>query len=274
MNSAFVISGAEATLFWVAAPIMVLLALALLVAKRTLHIAVAVAGVMVGLAVLYIANEAPFLGIVQIVVYTGAVMMLFLFVIMLAGVDATESFTENIKSQRFLTVVAGVGSIAFFIALFTRANLPEPVGLSGANVDTNPVGVARIIFSDYVFSFGMVAALLITAALGALILTHRVELDKKLGQRENVEVKMAALGAGDQSGIAPRPNPGVYAQHNAADIPSLDPAGNPITESVSGILRVRSIGDTELARTVAELTGHDDAHVDPSEGVDQKEIEA
>src|SRR5690625_6372001 len=89
---------------------MVLGALMLILGRRTIHIAVSVAGVMIGLAVMYIANEAMFLGIAQIVVYTGAVMMLFLFVIMLVGVDASESMSETLAGQRVWAVVAGLGT--------------------------------------------------------------------------------------------------------------------------------------------------------------------
>lgn len=276
MNAPFEISGAETTLFWIVAPLMVLLALGLLFSKRTIHIAVSVVGVMIGLAVLFIANEAPFLGLAQIVVYTGAVMMLFLFVIMLAGVDATESFKENITSQRFLSVAAGAGSVFFFIVLFTRANLPAPAGLAAANADSNPVGVARIIFSDYVFSFFMVAALLIIAALGALLLTHRVDIDEKPGQRVLLKSKMAEFAAtSDPLTIGALPNPGIFSQHNASDIPSLDPQGRPITSSISSVLRVRAVDDAELARTVAELSHQQaPAEDDSSQDDTQKEIEA
>src|SRR5690625_2497600 len=137
---------------------MVLGALMLIFGRRTIHIAVSVAGVMIGLAVMYIANEATFLGVAQIVVYTGAVMMLFLFVIMLVGIDVSESMTETLGGQRWWAGIAGLGAALLIGAVVTRANLPDPVGLAGANADTNPVGVARIIFSDYVFALELTGA--------------------------------------------------------------------------------------------------------------------
>ena len=95
-------SGGEAVLFWVLAPLMVLAALGLLFARKAVHAAICVVFVMISLAILYIAQEAAFLGVVQIVVYTGAVMMLFLFVLMLVGVDASDSLVETIRGQRFI----------------------------------------------------------------------------------------------------------------------------------------------------------------------------
>ncbi|HLS01775.1 MAG TPA: NADH-quinone oxidoreductase subunit J, partial [Beutenbergiaceae bacterium] len=121
MNEALVISGGEEVLFWILAPLMVAGALMLVFGRRTIHIAVSVAGVMIGLAVMYIANEATFLGIAQIVVYTGAVMMLFLFVIMLVGVDASESLTETLRGQRWWALGAGVGTALLIGAIVTRA---------------------------------------------------------------------------------------------------------------------------------------------------------
>ena len=94
-------SGAEAVLFWVLAPLMVVAALGLLFAKKAVHAALGVAIVMVSLGVFYLAQDADFLGIIQVFVYTGAVMMLFLFVLMLVGVDSSDSLVETIKGQRW-----------------------------------------------------------------------------------------------------------------------------------------------------------------------------
>src|SRR5690554_2692016 len=110
-------SSGEATLFWVLAPLMVLGALGLLFSRRTIHVAVSIAGVMVGLAILYVAQEAFFLGFVQIVVYTGAIMMLFLFVLMLVGVDASDSLVETISGQRWIGLLAGLGTGAVLVEI-------------------------------------------------------------------------------------------------------------------------------------------------------------
>lgn len=265
MTESLTISTGEAVLFWILAPLMVIGALGLVFSKRIVHIAVAVAGVMIGLAVMYAANEASFLAVGQVVVYTGAVMMLFLFVIMLIGVDTSESLTETLPGQRWWAVLAGVGTLVLLVAVTTRASLPEPVGLSQANADGNPTGVARLIFSDFVFPFELTGALLITAALGAITLTHRMRLSKKVGQPELAAARMRAYGAGESSAtIAVRPGPGVYARHNSADMPAIDAQGRPIDESVSSVLRVRGQFATppvrlELGRGDAtEISGPED----------------
>lgn len=227
-------STAEAVLFWVLAPIMVLAALGLLFARKAVHAALCVITVMISLAFLYIAQEAPFLGVVQIVVYTGAVMMLFLFVLMLVGVDASDSVVETIRGQRWIGWLAGIGLAVVLVAVVGRAAYPPAAGLAAANGDTNPVGIARIVFGQHVFGLEVVGALLVTAALGALVLTHRQRLKPVVKQPERAAARVAA-----GTRLTPLPAPGVYARHNAMDVPALDPQGNPIDESVSRVLRIR-----------------------------------
>jgi NADH-quinone oxidoreductase subunit J len=241
-------SGGEAVLFWVLAPLMVLAALSLLFARKAVHAAIAVMFVMVDLAIIYIAQEAPFLGVVQVVVYTGAVMMLFLFVLMLVGVDASDSLVETIRGQRWIGVLLGLGLGAVLVGVVSQATFPPAVGLTAANEATNPVALARVLFADYVFAMEVVGILLITAAVSALVLTHRRRLVPKVGQREQADAKVAALEQGGR--LTPLAAPGVYAQNNAMDTPALDPQGRPIEESVSRILRIR--GQERSAGTILE----------------------
>ena len=245
-------SGGEAALFWTLAPIMVLAALGLLFARRAIHAAMCVVLVMVSLAFLYIAQDAPFLGIVQIVVYTGAVMMLFLFVLMLVGVDASDSLVETIRGQRWLGLLFGIGLGALLVSVVTQAADAPVTGLAQANADSNPVGVARLIFSDFVFAFEVVGVLLVTAALGALVLTHRQRLVRRVGQKERADARVAAGGT-----LAPLPAPGVYARTNSMDVPALDPQGRPIEASVSRVLRVRG-QERGLAEVRARIAADQD----------------
>ncbi len=245
-------STGEATLFWVLAPLMVLAALGLLVSRRAIHAAICVVFVMVSLAMLYIAQDAPFLGIVQVVVYTGAVMMLFLFVLMLVGVDSSDSLAETIRGQRWFGLIFGIGLGALLVGVVTRARYAPATGLAEANADSNPVGVARLIFGDFVFAFEVVGVLLVTAALGALVLTHRQRLVRRIGQKERADQRVVAGGT-----LAPLPAPGVYARTNAMDVPALDPQGRPIEASVSRVLRIRGQErGTEDVR--ARIEGHDE----------------
>jgi len=227
-------STAEAVLFWVLAPIMVLAALGLLLSRKAVHAALCVITIMISLAFLYIAQEAPFLGVVQVVVYTGAVMMLFLFVLMLVGVDASDSLVETIRGQRWVGWIAALGLMAVLTGVVGRAVYPDAAGLAEANAPGNPVGVARIIFGEHVFGLEVVGALLVTAALGALVLTHRQRLKAVVKQPERAAARVAA-GAR----LTPLPAPGVFAGRNAMDVSALDPQGRPIEESVSRVLRIR-----------------------------------
>jgi len=217
-------------LFWFVAVITVIPSLALLFARKAVHVAMAVVLVMVGLAVAYVALEAPFLGVVQIVVYTGAVMMLFLFVLMLVGVDQRESLRETIAGQRWIALVLSIGVAALLISVVDRAGFGEPaVAKTGG-----PAEVAPYLFGNYVLVVETLGFLLITAAIGALVLTHVPRLFPRRTQRE-VQAARVAAGANPVN----KTFPGVYATHNALDAPALDPEGNPIEESVSRVLKVR-----------------------------------
>lgn len=232
------VGGAEVVLFWILAPIMVVAALGLLFARRAAHAAFMVIVVMISLAFLYTAQEAPFLGVAQVVVYTGAVMMLFLFVLMLVGVDSSDSLVETIKGQRWIGYLLGLGLAAVLVGVVAAASLPRATGLTAANADTNPVGLARLIFGDWVFTFELAGVLLVIAAVGALVVTHRQRIGRPQTQKERADLRVIAAAAGEV-GLTPLPAPGVYARSNAVDTPALDAEGQPIEESVSRVLRIR-----------------------------------
>ena len=227
-------STAEAVLFWTLGPLMVLAALGLLFARKAVHAAMAIVFVMISLAFMYVAQGAEFLGVVQVVVYTGAVMMLFLFVLMLVGVDRSDSLVETIRGQRWIGILAGVGLGIVLVGVVGRATYGPPTGLAQANTPSNPQAVAALIFGQHVLAMEVVGALLITAALGALVLTHRQRLTPKVGQRENAERRLR-----DGGHPVSLPAPGVYARHNAMDVPALLPDGTPLESSVPRVLRVR-----------------------------------
>ena len=133
----------ETIMFWVLAPLSVIAALGMLLVKKAVHSALLLAWVMITLAIFYIAQDALFLGIVQIVVYTGAVMMLFLFILMLVGVDASDSLTETISGLRPIAITAAVGFGGLFVSLIGRASLGrDAVGLTAANANGNVEGLA------------------------------------------------------------------------------------------------------------------------------------
>jgi NADH-quinone oxidoreductase subunit J len=227
-------SGGEAFLFWVLGPISVIAALGLLFAKKAVHAALAIALVMINLGVFYIAQNADFLGIVQIFVYTGAVMMLFLFVLMLVGVDSSDSLVETIKGQKWVALLLALGLGGLLVSTIGQVTFPAAAGLTRANADGNVTGVANLIFGKYVWVFEVTSALLITAALGAMVLAHRERLTPRITQAE-----WAAKRVRDNKNVAGLPAPGVYARHNAVDTPALLPDGTPSELSVSRVLTAR-----------------------------------
>lgn len=249
ISEAGTITTGETILFWVLAPLMVMLALGLLFAKKAVYATVSVIAVMVLLAFMYTALEAPFLGVVQVIVYTGAIMMLFLFVLMLIGVDSSDSVVESIKGQRWIAALAGIGIVTVLVAsLMATSGSPQPVGLAAVNADSNPVAVALDIFGSHALTMQLAGALIITAALGAMVLTHRERLTKRKTQMDVAEEKMKAYA---EQGVHPGalPNSGVYAESNSSTNPALTAGGKPVEESVSRILRIRG-----QARTVGEIS--------------------
>jgi NADH-quinone oxidoreductase subunit J len=227
-------STAELVLFWIVGPIAVLAASALIFAKRAVVAAVCVVTTMICLAILYVALDAPFLGVAQVVVYTGAVMMLIVFVIMLVGVDVADSFTETIRGQRLAAVVFSCGLVVVLAGAVLRAVLPGPVGISDLDPGGNPGAVAAAIFSDYPFTLELVGTLLVVAALGAVVLTHRTRVTPRRGQKE---LSVERVTAGVQ--VTPYPAPGVYAGRNALDVPAIDAAGEVLPASVPEAVRTR-----------------------------------
>jgi NADH-quinone oxidoreductase subunit J len=227
-------STGEAVQFWILAVVAVAGALGMVLCRKAVHSALCLAATMLALAVCYMAEGAVFLGVVQIVVYTGAIMMLFLFVVMLVGVTAEDSVKEPLKGQRVAAVLGGLGFGVLLIAGIANAKLRTFTGLASANSAGNVQGLAKLIFTQYVWAFEVTGALLITAAIGAMVLTHREHTEERQSQRELAEQRVRL---GQQ--ITPLPAPGVYARHNAVDIPGLLPDGSISELSVNPTLRAR-----------------------------------
>ena len=240
----------EAVLFWVLAPLTVAAALAMLLVKKAVHSAILMASVVINLAIFYIAQDALFLGIVQIVVYTGAVMMLFLFILMLVGVDSSDSLTETIPGLRPIAITAAVGFGGLLVSLIGRATLGRnAIGLEAANSLGNVQGIAQLLFSRYVWPFEVVSALLITAALGAMVLAHHQSIQVRPTQRQLSTQRFRGQSLANAAGL---PAPGVFARHNAVDVPALLPDGTPAANSINATLQARgdmlTSGTFELGR--------------------------
>lgn len=231
---------AEAVVFWVLAAISLAGAIGVVSAPKAVYSAIFLATTMISLAVLYVAQDALFLGVVQVVVYTGAVMMLFLFVLMLIGVDSSVSLVETIRGQRVAATVAGTG---FGILLFTAIGTASSTGFTGlaeANSGGNVEGLAALIFTKYLWAFELTSALLITAALGAMVLTHRERFQRRKTQRELAVERFRDLGSAF-SYPTTLPSSGVYARRNAVDVPARLPDGTPAGLSVNATLVPRDL---------------------------------
>ncbi|MGW2276680.1 NADH-quinone oxidoreductase subunit J [Streptomyces sp. NPDC001770] len=240
-------STGEAVQFWILGTVALLGALFTVLMKRAVHSALSLAGTMIVLAVFYLANGAYFLGIVQVVVYTGAIMMLFLFVVMLVGVTAADSLKETLKGQRWLAAGCGLGFGVLLVAGIGNASLNSFNGLGTANAvhGGNVEGLANLIFTKYVFAFEITGALLITATVGAMVLTHKERTERAQTQREMSEARVRS------NHLPPLPAPGVYARHNAVDIAGLLPDGTPSELTVMRTLRdrgqIRDVSEEALA---------------------------
>jgi NADH-quinone oxidoreductase subunit J len=251
-------STGEAVQFWILGVVAVLGALGTVLMRKAVHSALCLAGTMIVLAVFYLAEGAYFLGVVQIVVYTGAIMMLFLFVVMLVGITAADSLKETLKGQRWLAALCGLGFGILLIAGIANASLDTFTGTGQANSAQggNVQGLARLVFTTYVWAFEITGALLITAAVGAMVLTHRERTERRPSQRE---LSQARVREGRY--VAPLPAPGTYARHNAVDVPALLPDGTPSDLSVSSTLRERGqVRDVsrDAMRRLAELDQRSD----------------
>jgi NADH-quinone oxidoreductase subunit J len=230
-------STAEAVAFWILGGIALIGAIGVIAAPKAVHSAIFLASTMIALAVIYVAQEALFLGVVQVVVYTGAVMMLFLFVLMLVGVDSAESLAETLRGQRIAAVLAGLGFGVLLIAGIGSAATTGFTGLAEANAGGNVEGLAEQIFTRYLWAFELTAALLITAALGAMVLAHRERFERRKTQRELAVERFRGAAR-----PTPLPNPGVFARRNAVDTFALLPDGSDEQSSVSPIVRPGSDG--------------------------------
>ena len=234
-------STGEAVTFWLLATLAVIGALGVVMAANAVYCAMSLALTMIVLAVFYMIEDALFLGVVQIVVYTGAVMMLFLFVLMLIGVDSAESLVETLRGQRVAGVLAGLAFGIVLIAGIGNAATQDYAGLTEANAGGNVQGLAALIFSQYLWAFELTSALLITAAIGAMILAHRERFERRKTQRE-MSVERFQPGGHP----TPLPGPGVFARHNAVDTPARLPDGSPSRLSVPAVLELRPVQDRDL----------------------------
>ncbi|MEV6631427.1 NADH-quinone oxidoreductase subunit J [Actinoplanes sp. NPDC051470] len=236
------VSNGEAVGFWILGTLAVIGALGMVIARNAVHSALWLVVTMLCLGFIYVMNSAPFLGAVQIIVYTGAIMMLFLFVLMLVGRDASDSLIETLRGQRVAAIVLGIGFAALVAAGLARAlSGTASAGLTAANANGNVQGLASLLFTRYVFAFEVTSALLITAAVGAMVMAHVERTKADLA--DQVTRMTARFRPGSYPG--PKAGPGVYANTMSVAVPARLPDGNGSERSISPILPVRELTTRE-----------------------------
>jgi NADH-quinone oxidoreductase subunit J len=172
----------ELFVFVVAAAMIMAGAIGVVVRSHPVHAALSLILTLFGVAVMFVAQEAHFLAAVQVIVYAGAIVVLFLFVIMLLGVDRTEDIkTEPFKVQRPLAVIVGLGVIGLVTAAVVASRDVVSSRGSGlvtpdmADPDSNIRQLSRSVFGDYVVAFEVTSVLLVVAVVGTVLLTRRVK---------------------------------------------------------------------------------------------------
>jgi NADH-quinone oxidoreductase subunit J len=180
----------EAAVFAVGAVICVVGAAGVILNRNPVHSALCLVATLFGVAVLFIAQEAHFLAAVQVIVYAGAIVVLFLFVIMLLGVDRAEDLEkEPLVGQRPAAVVAGLllgGVLAGTLAAATVTGLQS----AGAAVDEdtpNITQIGRLLFTDYLFAFEITSVLLVIGVVGAVLLARRAGAGTNVDADEEVD---------------------------------------------------------------------------------------
>jgi NADH-quinone oxidoreductase subunit J len=237
-------STGEAVTFWILVWPALVGAIGMVLARNAIHSALWLVLTMLSIGVFYVLQAAPFIGLAQIIVYTGAIMMLFLFVLMLVGRDASDSLIETLRGQRVAAVLLGIGFAALVgTGVYRALDGTTPTGLAQANAQGNVEGIARLLFTKYVFAFEVTSALLITAAVGAMVLAHK---ERRKGERRGQpETMRARFLPGNYPG--PKPGPGVYATSDSVATPGRLPDGTLTDRSISKILPVRELTSSETA---------------------------
>jgi NADH-quinone oxidoreductase subunit J len=256
------VGAGEEIAFWILGPLALAGGLGMVFSRNAVHSALWLVLTMLCLGMMYMVQQAPFLGFVQIIVYTGAIMMLFLFVLMMVGRDASDSVVEVLRGQRLWAGVLGVGLaglvvgiVARGIASVTTVNLAGPNGSDGGNVSQ----IGRLLFTDFLFPFELTSALLITAAVGAMVLAYTGR-GARGGRRTQRDLVVARF-RGEHDRPSPLPGPGVFATANSVATPALLPDGSIAPESLSEIIEATPVEEFEPDLTEVTDTGeHVGAH--------------
>jgi NADH-quinone oxidoreductase subunit J len=256
------LSGGETVVFWVLGPIALAGALGMVFSRNAVHSALWLVTTMLCLGVFYVVQEAPFLGAVQIIVYTGAIMILFLFVLMLVGRDSSDSVVETLRGQRIAATVLGVCFAALVGAGIARATRDLPVvGLAEVQGEAGNIpAISELLFTKYLLAFEVTSALLITAAVGAMVLAH---IEREPGTRRTQKELSRARFLTERPQT--HPGPGVFARANSVAAPALLPDGSLAESSFATGTEVQ-LPDQMPRPTGREQLGSPDAALGTTDG--------
>jgi NADH-quinone oxidoreductase subunit J len=218
----------EVIAFWILGPISLAGAIGMVVFRNAVHSALSLAATMMCLGAFYMIEQGPFIGFVQIIVYTGAIMILFLFVLMLVGRDSSDSIVETLRGQRVAAALFGIGfALLVSIGVGRAVAGTRPVDLNGPNANgSNVNSIAKLLFTRYLFAFELTSALLIVAAVAAMVLAH-IERDEPKPTQKSLARTRIRSGRPQ-----PLPGPGVLSSGNSIGTPALLPDGTLSRESV------------------------------------------
>ncbi len=256
------LSGGETVVFWVLGPIALAGALGMVFSRNAVHSALWLVTTMLCLGVFYVVQEAPFLGAVQIIVYTGAIMILFLFVLMLVGRDSSDSVVETLRGQRIAATLLGVGFAALVGAGIARATQDLPViGLGDVQDEIGNIpAISELLFTKYLLAFEVTSALLITAAVGAMVLAH---IEREPGTKRTQKELSRARFLTERPQT--HPGPGVFARANSVAAPALLPDGSLAESSFATGTEVQ-LPDQLPRPTGREQLGSPDAALGTTDG--------
>jgi NADH-quinone oxidoreductase subunit J len=246
----------EAVAFWVLGPVSIAGALGTVLLRNAVHSALSLVATMFSLGAFYLIEQGPFLGLVQIIVYTGAIMILFLFVLMLVGRDSSDSLVETLRGQRWAAALFGIGfAVLVSVAIGRAFTGIKPVDLDKPNAHGGNVNsIAELLFTRYLFAFELTSALLIVAAVAAMVLAH-IERDEPKPTQKALARERIRSGRPQ-----PLPGPGVLSSGNSIGTPALLPDGTISHESVMSGVRAASEGPSvfERDRELAELEAREE----------------
>lgn len=242
----------EAIGFWILGPVALAGGLGMVFSRNAVHSALWLVMTMLSLGLIYMLQSAPFLGFTQIIVYTGAIMMLFVFVLMMVGRDASDSVVEVLRGQRVAAAVLGIGLAGLMIGAVAQS-VGVPLAL-GTPPGSNVGGLGLLIFQRYLLAFELTSALIITGAVGAMVYTFAGRAKSKaITQKERVTERLR----GPLEKFGSRSGPGVFATADSVATPALLPDGSVAPESLSEIIEATA---RERLGHATELSRPGDAH--------------